>query len=102
MGIINAIVAMAFVGWLTGYALIIVSLYISSGVMFVPDSLPEVARYYLSFNPVLQAIEWMRSAYYDGYGSLVLDKTYLIAWAACTIFSGFALERLIRGRLLGG
>jgi capsular polysaccharide transport system permease protein len=43
MGIINAIVAMAFVGWMTGYALIIVSLYLSSGVMFVPDSLPEVA-----------------------------------------------------------
>ena len=102
MGIINAIIATAFVGWMTGYALIIISLYISSGVMFVPDSLPEVARYYLSFNPVLQAIEWMRSAYYDGYGSLVLDKTYLMAWAACTIFSGFALERLIRGRLLGG
>ena len=33
-----------FCGWITGYALVIIVFYISSGVMFVPDALPEVAR----------------------------------------------------------
>lgn len=102
MGIINAIIAMAFTGWVTGYALVILVFYISSGIMFVPDALPEGARYVLSFNPVLHAVEWMRSAYYEGYGTILMDKTYLLAWGVCTIFGGFALERLIRGRLLGG
>ena len=70
--------------------------------MFVPDALPEIARYYLSFNPVLHAIEWMRSAYYPDYGSLVLDKTYLLYWGIGAVFVGLGLERLLRGRLLGG
>jgi len=43
MGIINAIIAMAFCGWITGYALVIIVFYISPGVMFVPDALPEEA-----------------------------------------------------------
>ena len=93
---------MAFYSWVTGYALLTIIFYISSGILFVPDALPEVARYPLSFNPVLQAVEWMRSAYYEGYGSLVLDKVYLLTCGICTIFGGIALERLIRGRLLGG
>jgi ABC-type polysaccharide/polyol phosphate export permease len=63
---------------------------------------PEIARYYLSFNPVLHAVEWMRSAYYPDYGSLVLDKTYLLYWGIGTVFVGLGLERLLRGRLLGG
>jgi capsular polysaccharide transport system permease protein len=102
MGIINAIIATAFPAWFTGYILVMIVLYAASGILFVPDSLPEIARFYLSFNPVLHAVEWMRSAYYPGYGSLVLDKTYLLAWGACTIFGGLALERLLRGRVLGG
>jgi capsular polysaccharide transport system permease protein len=102
MGIINAIIASAFTGWVTGYALVIIVFYMSSGIMFVPDALPEGARYILSFNPVLHAVAWMRSAYYEGYGTILLDKGYLLAWGIFTIFGGFALERLIRGRVLGG
>jgi len=74
---------------------------IDSGVMFVPDALLEVARYALSFNPVLHAVEWMCSAYYQGYRSLVLDKIYLLAWV-CSISGGFALERFICDQLLRG
>lgn len=100
MGIINGVIALAFRAWFTGYVLVVLLLYAASGIFFVADDLPEVARYYLSFNPLLHAVEWMRSAYYPGYGSLTLDKTYLLSWALCTIFGGLALERLVRGRLL--
>jgi capsular polysaccharide transport system permease protein len=102
MGIINTIIAAAFRAWWTGYVLILIVLYAASGILFVPDSLPEAARYYLSFNPLLHAVEWMRSAYYPGYGSLILNKTYLVAWGLCSVFGGLALERLIRGRVLVG
>ncbi len=102
MGFVNTIIVMAFPAWSSAYVLIMIVLYVSSGILFMPDSLPEIARYYLSFNPALHAVEWMRSAYYPGYGSMVLDKTYLLAWGICTIFVGLAAERLFRGRLLGG
>jgi capsular polysaccharide transport system permease protein len=45
-------------------------------------------------------IEWMRSAYYEGYGGLVLDRGYVIGYAVVTIFLGLLLERTIRGHIL--
>jgi capsular polysaccharide transport system permease protein len=98
-GILNGIIAMAVPTWATGYALIIVVFYIISGITFVPDALPETIRYYLSFNPSLQTVEWMRAAYYEGY-STILDKEYTISFGALTIFLGLIVERFLRGHLL--
>jgi len=100
VGVINAIIAAAAPVWVTGYALFNLVLWASSGVFFVADSLPEIIRYPLSFNPVLQAIEWMRSAYYEGYGATVLDRRYMITFALMCLSLGLLLERLVRGRLL--
>ena len=54
----------------------------------------------LAYNPVLQIVEWMRAAYYEGYGGLVLDRPYVIGYACVTIFFGLLLERAMRGHLL--
>jgi capsular polysaccharide transport system permease protein len=62
--------------------------------------LPALARDILAYNPLLQVIEWMRSAYYEGYGDLVLDRTYVLSVAAITLFLGLLLERAMRGHLL--
>jgi capsular polysaccharide transport system permease protein len=98
-GILNGIIAMAAPTWMTGYALVIIVLYMVSGILFVPDSLPEMIRYYISFNPTLQTVEWMRSAYYPEYSS-ILDRSYAVWWGLGTIFAGLLVERLVRGRLL--
>jgi capsular polysaccharide transport system permease protein len=99
-GLINGVIAGLYPFWITGYALFALIMWIASGVMIVPDSLPETARYWLSFNPALQGVEWMRSAYYDGYGSGVLDKPYMLTFAICAVFGGFVLERATRGQIL--
>jgi capsular polysaccharide transport system permease protein len=99
-GLINGIIAGFYLGWVTGYGLVSILLWVASGILFVPDSLPEKARYWLSFNPALQGVEWMRSAYYPGFGATVLDKTYMLCCAAGAIFLGLLLERLARERLL--
>jgi capsular polysaccharide transport system permease protein len=101
-GIINGIIAAAFPFWVTGYALVMIITWAASGVLFVPDALPEVIRTPLSYLPMLQGVEWMRSAYYDGYGAAMLDKIYLIYFALVTLFVGLGLERLVRGKMLGG
>jgi capsular polysaccharide transport system permease protein len=100
MGVINAIIATAVPMWLTGYALLLIVLWISSGVFFVPSSLPEIARNILYFNPAVHGIEWMRSAYYDGYNSTILSKTYILAAGLASLAMGLLIERLFRGRLL--
>lgn len=66
----------------------------------MPDMLPEGLRNALAYNPVLQVIEWMRSAYYEGYGDLVLDRTYAIGVGTGAVFLGLLLERAMRGHLL--
>jgi capsular polysaccharide transport system permease protein len=91
---------MAYPAWTIGYSLIIPILYVSSGIIFLPDVIPEPYRTWLTFNPMLHGVTWMRSAYYPGYGAITLDKAYLLSWALYSMFSGFLVERLIRGRLL--
>jgi capsular polysaccharide transport system permease protein len=100
-GVFNAIIAGAFPLWMTGYALLQILLWISSGILFVPDSLPQAVQTPLSYIPPLQGVAWMRSAYYDGYGASVLNKPYLISIATVTLFVGLALERLVRGKMRG-
>jgi capsular polysaccharide transport system permease protein len=98
-GAVNAVIAGMSNFWVTGYALCAILFWISSGIIFVPDALPEAAQYYLSYLPWLQGVEWTRSAYYEGYGTNILDKGYLLSWAVGSIFVGLALERLFRGKL---
>jgi capsular polysaccharide transport system permease protein len=100
LGVINAIIAGAVPFWMTGYQLLLIPLWVASGVLFVPDALPEVARNALSYNPFLQGIEWTRSAYYDGYGTSVLDKTYLISFSTISLGLGLIFERIFRGKML--
>jgi capsular polysaccharide transport system permease protein len=99
-GVVNAIIAAAFPLWIMGSILFTVILWLGSGVAFVPDALPEAFRRPLSYLPPLHGVEWMRSAYYEGYGADILDKTYLIAFSMVTLFVGLALERLMRGKML--
>ena len=102
VGMINSVIAAAMPFYMTLYMLIIIILWAASGVVFVPDYLPEFIRVPLSYNPILHGVIWLRSAYYPGYGTLTLDKTYLIAWAIGCVCAGLVLERLVRGRLLQG
>jgi capsular polysaccharide transport system permease protein len=73
---------------------------VTSGVWFVADALPDTVRHIIAYHPVLQVVEWMRSAYYEGYGSLVLDRSYVIEFGCVTIFCGLLLERAMRGHIL--
>jgi capsular polysaccharide transport system permease protein len=99
-GVINAIIGAAYPLWITGYALFMLILWLTSGVFFVASALPESIRYPLSFNPVVHGVEWMRSAYYEGYGASFLDRGYMVGCALVCLFVGLALERMVRGRLL--
>jgi capsular polysaccharide transport system permease protein len=99
-GLFNGVIALAAPGWFTGYALINILFWVTAGVFFVPDALPTVLREVLAYQPVLQAIEWTRSAYYEGYGGLVLDRGYVIGVGLGAVFLGLVLERAMRGHLL--
>jgi len=100
MGFFNCVIVLAFPPWFTGYTLIIILLWVSSGVFFVPDALPDFARNILAYHPVLQCIEWTRSAYYEGYGDVMLNRPYPIVVGTVALFLGLGLERAVRGHIL--
>jgi capsular polysaccharide transport system permease protein len=100
IGMLNAIMAMAIPIWTTIFGLSRILLYVSSGTMFLPDNFPEPIRTALSYNPIAQSLEWMRSAYYEGVGVGFLDKAYVLKFAIISIFIGLVTERLARGYLL--
>lgn len=102
VGIVNAIIAQAIPFWMIAYNLLTIVLWVGSGILFVVDALPEMVRVPLSYNPVLHCVSWFRSAYYEGYGALTLDKVYVLKFGIIALFLGLALERLVRGRLLQG
>jgi capsular polysaccharide transport system permease protein len=99
-GMLNGVLTLAIPMWFTGYALFTIVLWLTAGVFFVPDALPNTLREILAYHPVLQVIEWTRAAYYEGYGGLVLERPYPIAVGVGTLFLGLMLERAVRGHLL--
>lgn len=98
-GILCALLMMALPMLGVALGLMVIFAYMISGIFYMPETIPEPARYYISFNPILQTVEWMRSAYYEGYGA-VLDKPYTVAVGVVLVFLGLAVERMFRGRFL--
>lgn len=99
-GLFNSVIALAYPPWFTGYILVHQLLWFSAGIFFVPDALPGTIRDALSYQPVLQVVEWTRAAYYEGYGGLVLSRGYVVAFGVASVFFGLVLERAMRGHIL--
>jgi capsular polysaccharide transport system permease protein len=99
-GLLNGVIALAIPSWFTGFSLILILVWATSGVMYVPDALPAIIREPLAYQPVLQTTEWMRSAYYEGYGNELLNRGYVIGFALVLIFLGLVIERATRGHML--
>ena len=100
-GLVNGVIAGIFPFWFTPFSLSQIILWMASGVIMVPDDLPATARYWLSWNPILVGVEWMRSAFYQGFGlGELLDKQYVLGFAAVSIFIGLLMERTMRGSIM--
>ena len=102
VGTLAGVIVMFFQFFATLYALLLILVYMGSGILFVAAALPAPLQYLLSWNPVLQCVEWMRVAYYPTYSDKLLDKTYVIAYGIIALFLGLLLERLLRWKILEG
>lgn len=100
VGVLNGVIVAFAPVWITGYSLIVIFLWFSSGILFVPSALPEQLQMILFYHPVLHTIEWLRVAYYDGYESVILARWYPLCFGAGLLFLGLAAERFFRGKIL--
>lgn len=102
VGIMAGVITTLFTFFATIYALCMILIYVSSGTLFVASAIPSQFSYFLSFNPVMHSVEWMRSAFYQTYNSQILDKEYLLAFGLGTLCIGLTLERIARRMTLEG
>jgi len=96
LGVLNGAIATLIPMWPIVYVLFIIVMWATSGTLFIPSSLPAPIRDVLAWHPLLQAIEWMRTAYYPDYSSLVLDRGYVLRFSLVSLAAGLLLERLTR------
>jgi capsular polysaccharide transport system permease protein len=100
LGVILGIIAQFFPSIESIMSLPFKLLYFTSGVFFLPDSLPPAIRDTLEWNPVLQGITLFRMGYYANYDSHLLRIEYLVVWSAVCVLLAFVTERLTRRALL--
>lgn len=67
-------------------------LFYTSGILFVTEQLPEFIARPLLYNPLLNAIQHMRSAYFATYESLEVSLIYALLWGAVLVTLGLILE----------
>lgn len=102
VGTIASVIAAIWPFFPMVYSLSIIVLYVGSGAPIYLDNFPQEIMYYISFNPVFQAVEWLRSAYYLGYPTQYLDKLYLIMFGLVSLNFGLLMERLLKRQILNG
>jgi capsular polysaccharide transport system permease protein len=78
----------------------IIGLYVTAGVYFPIWNMPEDVRDYAVYNPILQLVEWLRSAYYTSYDAETVNRTLVIGVAATALTLGLLGERFLRGKFL--
>lgn len=102
VGVVVSVISMFAPFFVTIYTLFTIFIYILSGTLFVISDLPDAIAAPLAWNPVLHGVEWMRTAYYEGYSDKWLNKSYLIGFGLGALTLGLAAERLLRRRMLDG
>ena len=102
VGTLVGVIVMFAQVFLTIYALFMVIIYVSSGTLFVLSALPVQIAYPLSWNPVIQCTEWIRSAYFETYSVEYLSKLYLVGFGLTSLCLGLVLERVFRRKMFEG
>ena len=94
IGTINAAIVVFFPGWMLGFIIVQLALYLTSGVYFLPNFMPEHVYEIMKWNPITQIIEWVRLGYYVDL-PVQVDKIYTIMCGLTCLAIGLALNRQI-------
>lgn len=94
IGSVNVGIVSIFPGWMLGYIAVSILLYLSSGVYFLANLMPDEIYYYMKFNPLTQVIEWERLGY-DPTLPVQIDYVYILGWVFGSLTIGLLMERYI-------
>ncbi|MBB2963089.1 ABC transporter permease [Methylobacterium sp. R2-1] len=92
VGTVNVGICSVFPGWVIGYILVTISVYLTSGVYFLTNYMPNEIYYYMKWNPLTQIIELVRLGY-DPTLPIQVDYLYVFGWIFSSITIGLLMER---------
>ena len=101
LGAFNAVLGTILPAWTRVWNLLSLPLFITSGIFFVPATLPPAVADIVWWNPILHIVEWMREGIYLDYLS-VLDRSYPLLLSAGLVGAALLLERMFRLRVVAG
>jgi len=93
VGMINLSITLSMPSYSNIYAALSRPLYFMSGIFFTMDFLSPEALTYLSYNPLLNIVEWFRSGFYTSFDSSLYDKEYTVTFSLVIFFIGLLIER---------
>lgn len=102
VGTLAGVIVMFFEMFVTVYALLCIVFYISSGTLFVANQFPDSISIPLSYNPIVQCVEWMRTAYFENYSDRLVNKEYVVMFGIVCLLIGLLLERTFRMQIKDG
>jgi capsular polysaccharide transport system permease protein len=96
LGIFNAIITSVFEPWYYCTLILTRALIVLSAVYFVLDFAPMQFRSIAVYNPLAQAMTWLRVNWYSHYPAATLDVGYAIWVTAILLFVALLAEAVTR------
>lgn len=93
LGALNAYLFEAMPAWERVWAIANRPLFILSGVLFLPDAVPDPYHDWLLYNPLVHVIGALRMGIYPGYDAAWVDAGFVLQLAAMTLIPALVLLR---------
>ena len=94
VGTINVSICAFFPAWMIGSILFTIVIYLTSGVMFLPNFLPIQIYDALRYNPLVGIIEWVRLGYYPDM-PVTIDYIYILLFSVTCLVIGLLMEKYL-------
>jgi capsular polysaccharide transport system permease protein len=99
-GLINTAICAYFPPWDKFFAILMMPLFLISGVLHPLHTFPSYVQDILYWNPLAHAVVASRNGYFDIYEYPFYDPFYFIGFSVTTLFIGLVAERFARRRIL--
>lgn len=94
VGTVNCALSGLFPIWEVAWSIITRPLFLASGILYIYEDLPELAREILWFNPLMHISGIMRSGFYPTYGATYASPLYVLGVSLVLM----ALGQILLGR----
>ncbi len=91
VGVLNCALSGLFPIWEVIWSIITRPLFLASGVIFLYDNLPPLARDILWYNPLIHVIGRMRTGFYSTYSAPQVNEIYVLSVALICLVLGLIL-----------